>query len=248
MSDTFQLVFRGKLMSGFELAQVQQSVAALFKTDVARVADRLALPKWVIRAGMAQDQANKMRDALRQAGLVTAVVADDAIVAPAAAIVSAPAPAAPSAQANMPTAQVAAAPVRTITPPVSAPPTEDFEAAGAKSIVQLGATTQVFATPVGGLSADVPTGPLASGAKPAAPELDLSRFSLAPEGAVMDSRTKVQAVAINTGSLSLSATGVALAEPKPAIIKSFDTSALSIDSAPIPEKKPNLLWAEMEKH
>ena len=243
MSDTFQLVFRGKLMTGFELAQVQQSVAALFKTDVSRVADRLALPKWVIRTGLAQEQANKMRDALRTAGLVTAVVADDASAAPVAAA-SVPAPA---AAVSTPSVQSAAAPIRvSAAPPVGAPPTQDFEAAGAKSIVQLGATTQIFATPAGGLSADVPSGPLQSAAKPAAPNIDLSRFSLAEEGAVMDTRQKTAAVLINTGSLSLAAEGVALSEPKPAIIKTFDTSALSLDSAPIPEKKPNVLWAEME--
>ena len=230
-------------MTGFELAQVQQSVAALFKTDVSRVADRLALPKWVIRTGMAQEQANKMRDALRLAGLVTAVVADDASATPVAA---AAAPTPPAA-VSVPIMQAAAAPVQlSAAPPVSAPPTQDFEAAGAKSIVQLGAPTRIFATPAGGLSADVPSGPLESAAKPAAPNIDLSRFSLAEEGAVMDTRQKAAAPRINTGSLSLAAEGVALSEPKPAIVKTFDTSALSLDSAPIPEKKPILLWAEME--
>ncbi len=242
MSETFQLVFRGKLMTGFELAQVQQSVAALFKTDVSRVAERLALPKWVIRTGMAQEQASKMRDALRLAGLVTAVVADDASAAPtqSSAAISAPVVSAPTVQAAPVSIRV------NPTQPISAPITQDFEAAGAKSIVQLSATTQVFATPVGGLTADKSSEPLEDKPKPAAPVIDLSRFSLAEEGAVMDTRAKTAAVLINTGSLSLAAEGVALSEPKPVLVKTFDTSALSLDSAPIPEKKPNLLWAEME--
>jgi hypothetical protein len=231
-------------MTGFVLAQVQQSVAALFKTDVSRVAERLALPKWVIRTGMAQEQANKMRDALRLAGLVTAVVADDASAAPTQ---SATASATQAPVASAPSVQAAPASVRVNpTLPISASITQDFEAAGAKSIVQLGATTQVFATPAGGLSADESSTPLEDKPKPAAPLIDLSRFSLAEEGAVMDTRQKAAAALINTGSLSLAAEGVALSEPKLATIKTFDTSALSLDSAPIPEKKPNLLWAELE--
>lgn len=245
MNETFALVFRGKLMTGFEPSQVQHSVAALFKTDVSRVAERLALPKWVIRTGLAQEQANKMRDALRQAGLVTAVVADDVSVAPMSN--SAPTSAPTPQVAAAPTAQAAPAPIKVnIAQPVSAPFTQDFEAAGAKSIVQLGATTQVFATPAGGLSAGESSEPLEDKPKPAAAVIDLSRFSLAEEGSVMDTRAKTAAVLINTGALSLAAEGALLSEPKPAVTRIFDTSALSLDSAPILEKKPNLLWAELE--
>jgi hypothetical protein len=247
MSDTFQLVFRGKLLGGQSAEQVQATLAKLFKTDSARIAACMAQPKWVVRTGMAKEHAQRMQEALRQAGLMTALIADDASAAAVPAQATPAATAAPQSAVNAVVPAAASAPAlagSVSSPQVNASNATDAE--DSKGIVTLRNTTQVFSTPPGGLSADTPSGPLDARAKASAPTLDLSAYSLAAEGAILDEKRTATGPAIDTSALSLAAEGTPIPSPEKPKARSIDTSALSLDSTPIPEKTPAPLWSELE--
>jgi hypothetical protein len=239
MSDTFQLVFRGKLLGGQSAEQVQATLAKLFKTDSARIAACMAQPKWVVRTGMAKEHAQRMQEALRQAGLMTALIADDVS---AAAVPTQVTQAAPQPAASPVVAAAAASSVSS--PQVNASNATDAQ--DSKGIVTLRNTTQVLSTPPGGLSADTPSGPLDARAKASAPALNLSAYSLAAEGAILDEKRTALSPAIDTSALTLAAEGTPIPSPEKPKARSIDTSALSLDSTPIPEKTPAPQWSELE--
>ncbi len=75
--ETFQVIFRGKLLSGFSLETAANNIAALFKTDAARATTMLQQSKWVIKTGLSKESAQKYQDALRGAGMMVAIMQDD---------------------------------------------------------------------------------------------------------------------------------------------------------------------------
>ncbi len=209
MSDPlFQIIFRGKLLSGFTLEQARANLAQLFRTDESRIGTLLAQPKWVIKAGVSKEMAQKIQEAMRNAGLMVAVMVDE---------VTAAAPVAASAVAAPVIAPVAVPPAQTATVKVA-------------SVTPINA---VIDTP----SADAP---LASKPKVAAFEPDLSSFSLAAVGAVIDSSGPKKAErSFAVEQFSLASPGVQLIEKKPVAAKPIDTSGLSLVAAEIP-KEPKL--------
>ncbi len=221
MSDQlFQIIFRGKLLSGFTLEQARANLAQLFRTDEARIGTMLAQPKWVIKAGVAKEAAQKIQEAMRNAGLMVAIMADESASAlPNAA--AAPTKAATSAVA--PSAAVAAPPAQAAT--VKIAPIAPVDAA--------------IDTP----SADAP---LAVKPKVAAFEPDLSSFSLADVGAVMDaSGPKKAERSFALEQFSLANVGAQLIEKKPVVAKAIDTGGLSLIAADIP-KEPKLTALQRE--
>lgn len=209
MSDPlFQIIFRGKLLSGFTLEQARANLAQLFRTDESRIGTLLAQPKWVIKAGVSKEMAQKIQEAMRNAGLMVAVMVDE---------VTAAAPVAASAVAAPVIAPVAVPPAQTATVKVA-------------SVTPINA---VIDTP----SADAP---LAIKPKVAAFEPDLSSFSLAAVGAVIDSSGPKKAErSFAVEQFSLANTGAPLVEKKPVAAKPIDTSGLSLVAAEIP-KEPKL--------
>jgi hypothetical protein len=95
--DTFQVIFRGKLLSGFSLETTANNIAALFKTDSTRASAMLQQPKWVIKTGLSKEAAQKYQDALRGAGMMVAIMQDDPVDGSAATVL--PVVAAPQANA-----------------------------------------------------------------------------------------------------------------------------------------------------
>ena len=211
MSDQlFQIIFRGKLLSGFTLEQARANLAQLFRTDEARIGTMLAQPKWVIKAGVNKETAQKIQEAMRNAGLMVAVMADESSAAPLAATAAAPSAAPPAATAAAPTAKIApVVPVNIV--PVNA----------------------VIDTPSD-------AAPLAVKPKVAAFEPDLSTFSLAEVGAIIDpSGPKKAERSFDLAQFSLANPGEQLIDKKPVAAKPIDTSGLSLVAADIP-KDPKL--------
>ena len=219
MSDPlFQIIFRGKLLSGFTLEQARANLAQLFRTDEARIGALLAQPKWVIKAGVSKETAQKIQEAMRNAGLMVAVMVDDAPL-----IATAPAVAAPVATPVAPAQPVQAAPVA---------PVQPAQAATVK-MAPVAPISAVIDTP----SADAP---LAVKPKVAAFEPDLSTFSLAALGAIMDSSGPKKAErSFALEQFSLANPGAQLIEKKLVAAKPINTSGLSLVAADIP-KVPKL--------
>lgn len=214
----FQIVFRGKLLAGFDLAQVRGNLAKLFRVDEARIGAMLAQPKWVVKAGLDKAGAQRFQEALRDAGMMVAVMND----VPAAAPVAAQGPSA---------AVATPAPTSTSVPqPVSA----------AVSVVPApAAIAGDRAVPVSSITAGVADTPLA--VKPAvkAFEPDLSAFSLAPVGAVIVEKVvKPQARQYDLSQFTVAAPGTQLVEKVRVKAAEIDTSAMRIEAVETVAEKP----------
>lgn len=225
----FQIIFRGKLLSGFTLDQACANLALLFRTDEARIGAMLAQPKWVIKSGVSKEMAQKIQEAMRNAGLMVAVMADESAGAIASTVASASA-APPTASAP------SAAPVAPVAPVIAAPP------------IQVAAEKIAPPTPVNAV-VDTPSADAPLAVKPKVPafEPDLSSFSLAEVGAIIDpSGPKKAERSFAVEQFSLANPGAQLVDKKPVVAKPIDTSGLSLVAAEIPkESKPTALQREL---
>lgn len=242
MSDQlFQIIFRGKLLSGFTLEQARANLAQLFRTDEARIGALLAQPKWVIKAGVAKETAQKIQEAMRNAGLMVAIMADESAGAASNAA------AAPTT--NAATAAVAPTPTVAPTPAVAPTPTVAPTSAIAAPTAQAATVKIAPITPVDA-AIDTPSAeaPLAVKPKVAAFEPDLSSFSLADVGAVMDaSGPKKAERSFALEQFSLANVGAQLIEKRPVVAKAIDTGGLALVAADIPkESKLTALQREFE--
>lgn len=219
MSDQlFQIIFRGKLLSGFTLEQARANLAQFFRTDEARIGSMLAQPKWVIKAGVSKEIAQKIQESMRNAGLMVAIMADE----PAGTVAPSTVPIA--ATTNPAAVRVVAAQALQATPDKLAP---------------IAPVNAVIDTP----SADAP---LAIKPKVAAFEPDLSNLSLAEVGAIIDpSGPKKVERSFALEQFSLANPGVQLIEKKPVVAKPIDTSGLSLVAADVP-KDPKLTPLQRE--
>ena len=73
---TFQIVFRGKILGGFDRAQVRANLAQMFRSEPARIDALLDAPKTVLKSGLTRDAANRYQEALRAAGIMVAVIGE----------------------------------------------------------------------------------------------------------------------------------------------------------------------------
>lgn len=77
MEPTYQVIFRGKLLTGFTAETVSENVAKLFRTEPSRVAAMLKQSKLVLKTGINKATAQQYQEALRAAGMMVAVIADE---------------------------------------------------------------------------------------------------------------------------------------------------------------------------
>ena len=103
MEPTYQVIFRGKLLTGFSAEVVSENVAKLFRTEPSRIAAMLKQSKLVLKTGISKATAQQYQEALRAAGMMVAVMADEPSAAPTptAAPASTAAVASPVAQAEV---------------------------------------------------------------------------------------------------------------------------------------------------
>ncbi|MCU0755992.1 MAG: hypothetical protein MUE46_12850 [Xanthomonadales bacterium] len=225
---TWQVVFRGKLLSGFAPEQVAQNLAALFKTDTARTAALLTQPKVVLKAGVSREVGERYQAALRQAGLVVALISEAPIAAGVAAAESAPTPPAPT------TAAAAPAPA-----PVSAP---------RPMPATLPATGPAVAAPPAAAPSLAAPGALLSDTKPVRPvEIDTSRLKLDAPGVVIDTRPKPRLERnFDLSGLSVDQSGAPIAVKPKAEPPKLDLSGLSVDPIEVKDKPPSAFWSKIE--
>jgi hypothetical protein len=222
---TWQVVFRGKLLTGFAPEQVAQNLAALFKTDVARTSALLAQPKVVLKSGLPREMAERYQAALRQAGLMVALISEAPIAAGVAAEVAAPTP----------------APVLAPTPPATAAPPRPSPtpAAVATAAVPNPTAIPTLAAP----------GALLSDAKPVKPvEIDTSRLKLDAPGVVIDTRPKPKlARNFDLSGLSVDQSGAPIALKPKVEPPKVDLSGLSVAPIEVVDKAPSAFWAKVER-
>jgi hypothetical protein len=210
---TYQIVFRGKILSGHTRDEVRSRLAALFRTEPARIDALLDAPKTILKTGLSKDAALRYQEALRQAGIMVAAVAESVPVAP-----------------------VVAAPAR----PPSTPPTAASPSVPTSQGVPaaIGTDPAVAASAGDGLTLAAPGERIVSEPAPPRRAFDLSRLSLAEPGAVLSSHAPARPPPLTIDHLSLAADeGPIDPTPRPPP-RDIDTSALSLSARPPETEKP----------
>ena len=209
---TYQIVFRGKLLTGFDRNQVRANLARLFKSDPSRIDALLDAPKTVLKSALTRDAATRYQEVLRQAGIMVALMAD---AAPVAAPLAATVPSTPQ-----PGLSPIAAMAYPVEPPVAIAPESTATAGSGMTLADAGERI-----------IDLTAAP--------APTIDTSALSLAAVGVTLVESRVVPTPQFDFAGMSVSTdSGPIDAKPKapPARI---DTSALSLAEAPAaPAEKP----------
>jgi hypothetical protein len=210
---TFQIVFRGKILGGFDREQVRANLGRLFRIDPARVDALLDAPKTVLKTGLGKDAASRYQEALRDAGIMVAVIGESPPVAPATLPASPPSSMATTREI-VPVPEPASAPGSTVQPePAPGAPTSGLTLA--EPGVQL-----------------LPPQPRHKA------EIDTSALSLAQPGVILIEKREVVAPQYDISSMTLGGTDEPIIpqhKPEPAAI---DTSALSLAERPQEVEKP----------
>ncbi len=192
---TFQIVFRGKILGGFDRDRVRANLAQLFKIDLTRVDALLDAPKTVLKTGLGKDAAARYQEALRQAGIMVAVIGESN-----AAVVADEAP--------KPSSMATTREILPVPPPPVAPPAEAIAPTGmtlAEPGVQL-LPPQIrkrAEIDTSALTLAQPGVVLVEKRAVAAPAFDLSGISIASGTDPIDARPKPAAARIDTSALSL---------------------------------------------
>jgi hypothetical protein len=210
---TFQIVFRGKILGGFDREQVRANLGRLFKIDATRVDALLDAPKTVLKTGLGKDAASRYQEALRQAGIMVAVIGE---ALPASAT---PAPA--SAPSSLPT-------TREIVP-VPEPP-------GATASVVRPEPAPSAAT--SGLTLAEPGVQLLPPQPRHKAEIDTSSLSLAQPGVILVEKRQVVAPQYDISSMTLGNADEPIIPQHKHEPAAIDTSALSLAEQPQEIEKP----------
>jgi len=210
---TFQIVFRGKILGGFDRDQVRQNLAQLFKSDPARIDAILDAPKTVLKTGASKEVAARYQEALRQAGIMVAVIGDAPALSPAPAAVSTP--------------QAAA------TPPATAP---------APSVTTTQAAIPIAAMRAGGLSLALPGERILPPVVRKTAQIDTSGLSLAQSGTPLVEHRPIPEPQFDLSHMRVATDNSPIDNsPKPAPLV-VDLSKLSLAEVQIaPEKAPTEL-------
>ncbi len=256
----FEIVFRGRIASGFGAAEVRTNLARLFRTTEERIERLFSGNRMVLKTGLDRPTADKYRDALRHAGAVVSVVSvreetPEPVSEPETAPPQAPPPAAKgtpeSAPANRavftPAPGPDAAPTnRAVFTPAPGPDAEPqaravFTPAPGPDAPP-GTETARHASPEdepaedGGLTLAAPGAVLLPPAERAPrPSFDLTSLALDEPGAIMDGTPKVPAREFDTAHLTAEQATTPLDASPPAPPPPIDLSGLEMgdDEGPV---------------
>jgi hypothetical protein len=219
--ELFQVVFRGKILTGFTPEQVRAQLALLFRTDENRIAAQLALPKWVIKSALSKASALQIQEKLRGLGMMVAVIADDAAAAktPEPALTQAPQPEPTRASDSGQTA------------PVGQVPNTQEPGRRTPGIGVLDDQPLDTAAKVAAFQADLSAYSLAdlgaimdqSSTKTAAKRYDLDQFSLAEVGAVIGEKLAIKPLEIDISAMSLAPAEILIEEPRSSFMREMDS-------------------------
>ncbi|HSC75392.1 MAG TPA: hypothetical protein VLB90_04045 [Pseudomonadales bacterium] len=248
MSDQlFNVVFRGDIVAGHNLAEVKARFAQLFKTDLAKVENFFAGRPVVLKANCDRATGDKFRTVLEQAGAIVEIrpvappAAAPAPIPAAASTAPPPAPAAPkpTAPAAAPApvsaprpAPVAAAPAPSVNPWSLSPAGSDLiradEVARAEPVkVDISSISLVKRNP---FAADAEE-PLEAARNVVAPAIDLSGLQVAAVGETLAEFEEFVPLEIDLSELSLDAPGadVLRENERPVVVPvKVDTSGMDI--------------------
>jgi hypothetical protein len=215
--EVFQIVFRGKILTGFTPEQVQSNLAALFKTDEARIAAQLALPKWVIKAGLSRATAQQVQEKMRALGIMVALVADDNAQAQTSAQ-TAPIQRVASIGPNAVRPEVQTAQTIQTQPPTNQTAGEaiDQPLARRPEVAAFAADLSAYALADLGAIMDQTT------TKSTPKDYDLDQFSLAEVGAVIVQARAVKRIEIDTSAMSLAPVEAPKEELRSSLMREMD--------------------------
>lgn len=192
---TFQIVFRGKILGGFDRNQVRANLSRLFKIDESRADALLDAPKTVLKTGLGKDAAARYQEALRQAGIMVAVIGESS---PPSVV---EAPPKPSSMATTREIVPVPAPAATLPAEAIAPQGMTLAEPGAQLLpTQVRKRAEIDTS---ALSLAQPGAVLIEKRDIQPPEFDLSGISIASGTDPIDTRPKPAKAAIDTSALSL---------------------------------------------
>lgn len=230
--EKFDLIFRGELVPGADLAQVKQNLSRLFKMDLARVELLFSGKPVVLKRGMDLDAAGKYRVAIKKAGARIDTVASRTAAKEEGV-------AATSKSQNVPV-QPATSP-HAATP--QAPRPVPGESEGGLTLAPAGGDLltpeekpeqAAVAVDISGLSLRPAEGSLLDEGEREEPvplPLDLAGLDMAPVGADVlrpDERKPLVEVSVDLSAMSLAPPGERLESPKAVPPPAPDTSSLSL--------------------
>lgn len=233
--ELFNVVFRGDILPGHNLADVKARFAQLFKMDAAKAEGFFSGKPLVLKANCDQATAAKFKAVLEQAG---------AMVEVRSAAAQAPAPTtAPAPPAKPATAPIAPAPAPSTSAPASAAPNPwSLSAAGSnllkpeenKPVVAAEIDTSHLKVVKPKLFSDEPEEPL----EPPRPEvkinIDLSAYQLAATGETLGEELIFVPLDLDLSELVLDAVGADVLreeEKKVFVPANIDTSAMDVAPA-----------------
>jgi hypothetical protein len=210
---TFQIVFRGKILGGFDREQVRANLGRLFRIDATRVDALLDAPKTVLKTGLGKDAASRYQEALREAGIMVAVIGESPPAAPT------PPPASP------PSSMATTREIVPVPEPASAP----------RSGVQPEPATEI---PASGLTLAEPGVQLLPPQPRHKAEIDTSALSLAQPGVVLVDKRHVAAPEYDLSGITLGNADEPIIPQHKTTPAAIDTSALSLAEQPQEIEKP----------
>ncbi len=230
----FAIVFRGRLQTGADPAEVRANFVKLFNIDAARVEQMFSGQAVIIKKGLDLLTADKYKAALAKAGAVVEAVDLPATGAAPTAAATPPAPAAqavatPAAkQAPPATSAPATAPAPAAIAAVAAPTTPSADTTLARNAppAALRGTPKALDTTMA-----EPGVVLVEATHVAAPAIATEHLSMSEPGVRIVDYTPPPAPQYDLADLSLAEPGVILVEPHTATAPQFDLSGLSLDES-----------------
>lgn len=222
----YDIVFRGKLASGFDREQAMANLARLFKSDAARVAPLFSGKRVTIKKGVDRETGDKYRSALRKAGLMVALVRQAPPEPPQPAASQAPAASTNRAQFGIddPTAK---------SEPPEPPQPSSSEAQEEHPAVTTAADDDASIVDDADLA---PVGvQLVPQVKPEPPQIDITDLTLATVGVTVDETPRPPPATIDTSDLSATDEFDALDASPPPPPPEFDLDGLQVanDEGPV---------------
>lgn len=215
MSDqNFEIVFYGVLADGADPMQVRKNVAALFKTEPAKVEPLFSGKRFVIKKGLDHATAAKYEAALRKAGALARIENPAAAREEEAPAAKTGPNAAPEAEAAPARADGGALAGVSVDPPgvtlIEPETIEPLQVDTSRLVLDQPGVILIEPT-------DVPP-----------PEVNLEGVTMAEPGVLLKEPDEVPALEVDLGGMSMAEPGVVLVEPEQVTTPDIDTSRLEL--------------------
>jgi|GEM_PF-1937128 len=249
---TYEIVCRGKLVKDADPAQVRVKLMALFKSDAARIEALLASSKATLKRGLSREQAAHMQEALREAGLIVAMLSEgspqiDTPVVPAFVRSSAPPVAARELQKLASASEMAQPLGDRESAAIVTEPTVEITIVENLSDAVMMPVGSILDAPIKRSAPEIPESNLtladlgeviAEFVKQPAPEIPDSNLTLGEPGEELDQAPHVEIIELPDMDMTLAEPGALVSEPASKIEpRYFDLSGMTLE--PIEEPEPD---------